>query len=1204
MRKLVLTFFVFLILVSAVVAQDACCEKTLDGLTCRYTDSESCDANYLSTFALCEQTSFCDVGTCISSEAGQCFPNTPRAVCEEQGYTWHEGSMDSLAQCQQGCCTIGDQAFFVTEVQCKSVATEYGAKFIFDDTIETEVACVDSVRSKEIGCCVDSGSYTFTTRSSCGSAGLEVANEGEDGFYSGMLCSNDLLSSGCAKQTSTECYDGKVYWFDSCGNRENVWSSDEAKSYNNGFYLEPDNICIAESNDPDCGNCDYTQGMICSEDENNIAKESEFYCEDINCEETYNDDYSFSSGGDKKNGESWCIYDSLPGAARDLVGSRHYRHLCINGEEVVDPCQDYREEICIQGTLDSGILSTFDALNLDAGSDYVEAACRDNRWEECSSCNDLIQEYDLETKKGTSDYAAYYKAAYTCCVNDAVRDCFWLQDGTSIEDADYYDGFGGAYELSEWFSTKEFDTPAGLCVPNVPPGLQFWGDTEESTADSSATSQCSLASTQCYAKWQIGGFAKIFTPNNPDSWELVDEDPAGCMSRSWLVDQNTMCKAMGDCGAYYNILGTPSTDGFTSSMFGDQNQLFEFNDLTAEDLDDWDVLISKPSPEEDNPMMDQILKDPFTWIAAGSILAGGVTSGSACFKEAKDENSGKPMSAFGSCFMGTVAPTSIISLGQSVFSMIQGNNPISAASGLLGTQNAQQNQIEAKKGTGKTLSGIGWVIAIGLLVKYGLQDTMEATFDVECLPWVPPQTNDCEECNDEMKPCSEYKCHSLGASCDLINEGTDEEKCVSLHPNDVVSPEISPLDEVFVEFTYTERTEEGNKGIDINEEIPPFKEIEIGIETNEPAQCKFSETPATEFESMTRYFGESLYLYEHKATLSLPSELTEDEYIELTGGQHILYVRCQDANGNVNNRDYFIRFTIDTSPDLTPPEIKFTSLGEQQYIAEDVNELPYSLYMSEPSECRWSNLDTDYELMSNQLVCSSSAFSTSSIYHGTYLCSSTLTNVSSLDVNNYYFRCKDQPGNEIVDSNVNKESFLFTTKATEALVMDEVGPTGTQYSSSVSLTAETSEGAENGKAICGYADLEDVPVTEMIAFVNTNSSKHSQPLQLPLGSYTYYIGCVDSAGNTVYNETTFDVQVDEQAPSLVQIYADTVFQVLHLDFNEASTCEYNDADFNYGEGSPMTGTNVTAHEASLTQQIYYVRCIDLYNNEGLYKVYL
>jgi hypothetical protein len=41
-----------------------------------------------------------------------------------------------------------------------------------------------------------------------------------------------------------------MYWYDSCGNKENVYSSNKDKSWNNGRVVEPDVVCGKNSGLP------------------------------------------------------------------------------------------------------------------------------------------------------------------------------------------------------------------------------------------------------------------------------------------------------------------------------------------------------------------------------------------------------------------------------------------------------------------------------------------------------------------------------------------------------------------------------------------------------------------------------------------------------------------------------------------------------------------------------------------------------------------------------------------------------------------------------------------------------------------------------------------------------------------------------------------------------------------------------------------
>jgi hypothetical protein len=75
------------------------------------------------------------------------------------------------------------------------------------------------------------------------------------------------------------------------------------------------------------------------------------------------------------HGESWCSYDSVlfsqsGSGGLAYVGSRSYRHSCIDGVEYIEEARDYREEICVQAQV--GTLSL--------------AKLRQNRWQTCSSC--------------------------------------------------------------------------------------------------------------------------------------------------------------------------------------------------------------------------------------------------------------------------------------------------------------------------------------------------------------------------------------------------------------------------------------------------------------------------------------------------------------------------------------------------------------------------------------------------------------------------------------------------------------------------------------------------------------------------------------------------------------------------------------------------------------------------------------------------
>src|SRR3989338_6516049 len=348
---------------------------------------------------------------------------------------------------------------------------------------------------------------------------------------------------------------------------------------------------------------------------------------------------------------------------------------------------------------------------------------------------------------------------------------------------------------------------------------------------------------------------------------------------------------------------------------------------------------------------------------------------------------------------------------------------------------------------------------------------------------------------------------------------------------------------------------------------------------------------------MTNYVGTTIYTYDHEMSFSLGSEATSEEVTALNEGIYTVYIRCSDPNGNANERDYFIRFTVDTTPDLTPAEVLYTSIQDGSYMQYGLNETAFSIYTNEPAECRWNINDTDYDMMATAMTCASSGFEQSSQYFGSYECSTTLTGIAESELNYFYFKCEDQSGNQ------NEDSFKFTTKQTQdPLVITSVSPTDTIYDTELSLEVTTEDGAEDGAAVCGFA-LEDVGYYSMAAFFTTNTSTHSQDLTLAEGDYTYYITCQDIAGNQVSNSTSFTVEIDTTGPGIESLYVDTVYSILALTTDEDSACEYAPESFTYGDGSVMTGVNTTSeHEANLDAYQYYVLCRDLYNNEASYYV--
>src|SRR3989344_2193887 len=255
------TIFVFIIvflifLSNQVIAQGevvgklestVCCEKTNSGLFCQNVPQEDCAADAKSLPTACESTAFCNPGYCFDSNEGTCLDGVPQMVCNENNGIWNK---EKPAQCELGCCVLGDQASFVTLTRCKKLSGFLGLKTNYNAGIGDEVQCLLTATAEEKGACVymdnpadAQPTCKFVKKSECtsslgSSSGSSESEEetaqeenitdggetqlapGEVKFYPGTLCSAEEIGTECGPSEQTTCLPGKeeVYFVDTCGN--------------------------------------------------------------------------------------------------------------------------------------------------------------------------------------------------------------------------------------------------------------------------------------------------------------------------------------------------------------------------------------------------------------------------------------------------------------------------------------------------------------------------------------------------------------------------------------------------------------------------------------------------------------------------------------------------------------------------------------------------------------------------------------------------------------------------------------------------------------------------------------------------------------------------------------------------------------------------------------------------------------------------
>jgi hypothetical protein len=520
--------------------------------------------------------------------------------------------------------------------------------------------------------------------------------------------------------------------------------------------------------------------------------------------------------------------------------------------------------------------------------------------------------------------------------------------------------------------------------------------------------------------------------------------------------------------------------------------------------------------------------------------------------------------------------------------------------------------IEGQFETGPLVTvGIGAAVGLAVFMLIYKETKYEAvTFD--CLPWQAPvgaSKSVCEICNDESMPCSDYRCKSLGQTCELVNEGTNDEMCVNVNPKDVTPPVITPDSaELTQGYKYDNvRLSPPGPGFDVvrmdseNVCIEAFTPLRFGITTDEPAQCRIDFNSTSSFDSMYSYMGGSnLFQYKHYEQFVLPyAEDFGNTSYQLRNGKDItFFIRCQDKNGNTNEAEYAINFCVDPSPDTTVPQIKLTSMDNEGCIPATTDSAAVEFYTNEPAQCRWSRDDQVYDLMDGDMVCANKIFEMNAMQ--LYTCRANLTGVTK-ELTDFYVRCQDLQHKPVNDRNTNQQSYRFSLRGSNMLKMRNMEPNGTIYGGinpmPVDLRVETLFGCERGKANCYFSGNGIDGDYVLFATTNMEDGIHNQTLYLPGGNHEYFIKCVDSGGNLLINSTKFELDIDTTSPIIARIYNDLgQLKIVTLRDSEC-TYSYDNCDFLFEEGLIMPKDATKIHFANWdNEKTYHIKCRDKFRD--------
>lgn len=504
----------------------------------------------------------CKLVTCYDKSEGVCYPRTPKGLCQNSDVEILEGD---TSQCVKGCCIIAGEPGFITGAQCQKQADSLGITLGGDDNnfypeLNKEYLCLGKAEelkaAASYGACVvgatenDAGGCKFVKGEEC--------TQLNGIFHKDILCSNQevLGDTQCSKQNKTSCADGfdEVYWFDSCGNRENIFEGNSAEqrdsSWNDGSAKKEEESCLVGTNEnpilnqANCGNCNRYKSSICGEEQDGQelidTPDGNAVCRDMGCVD--------AGGKRREHGESWCAYQSkfgvvgapsiplldsalgikLPsiigkflGGSRavDTPGSSHFRVECLNGD-VLPPvaCEVGRKEICVEKQTE--ISETNERT-------FSQATCRKNRWAECFA-------YNPSAGEGRAIGLAGPQAAWRILTAKLQLTC-GLDSDCFVKTVDLTDGSDDTFKFA-------------YCAPRYKPGFDLRKKETGEQICAQASQTCTTVFVHEISGWACKANCKCVEGSDPESAKP---------SREFVQTMNEFCTSLGDCGNSVNYVGAP-----------------------------------------------------------------------------------------------------------------------------------------------------------------------------------------------------------------------------------------------------------------------------------------------------------------------------------------------------------------------------------------------------------------------------------------------------------------------------------------------------------------------------------------------------------------------------------------------------------------------------------------------------------------------
>lgn len=567
MIKKYLFFLLGILLIGIVSATTTCCEKTTGSnpAWCQNVNTASlCDSStnpvtgqpYRAVSSFCESTSYCKLGTCINQQEGICISEA-QIICQKEDGFWSEQAQTNLPQCKLGCCLVGDQAAFVTQVRCNQLASQYGLDVDYRADINNELDCLASANLGTEGACTytENGvkNCERTTRKEC--QDREKTSQADYSFHEGFLCSAQNLSTICAKSQNTICEGDDVYFVDTCGNLANIYDANKSTEENYWTFIQEPTCTSSSSpgnqNSATCGDCDYYYGSMCGDKGTKPVNSGNYICKSLDCED-YDGPFSYKGqnvpgrvANKPLHGDTWCATDNRTKETATSPGSTYFRLICYNGDVTVEEC----------GNGESGATRQ---MICSENKDTRAGNCKVNVWQDCTSQKTEGECTDINVRDCSWVPVAKDNSKDTTCSTPGtfnfapsiIRALFSMPSPAGTCSNNNY-GFSDV-GLTE---NSSMSGASGACVPKYSPG--FERDGSDTTIGGEI---CAQAQSSCLVTYEQTGVGGILS----GGWKCINN--CACKTRAWAEGLNNICKEVGDCGIKPNYIGDFGINTFLNSV--------------------------------------------------------------------------------------------------------------------------------------------------------------------------------------------------------------------------------------------------------------------------------------------------------------------------------------------------------------------------------------------------------------------------------------------------------------------------------------------------------------------------------------------------------------------------------------------------------------------------------------------------------------